>query len=143
MDNKRKETILFVAWAVSIIATFGSLYFSEIRGFTPCTLCWYQRIIMYPFTILLGIAVVKKDFGMAFYSMIISGIGIAVSSYHYALQKLSFLADAAPSCGQIPCTGQYINWFGFITIPFLALTAFIMIFICSFLIHRHTKGEKR
>jgi len=141
MRNKTKENILFGAWAVSIIATFGSLYFSEIRQFTPCTLCWYQRIIMYPFTILLGIAVIKKDFKISFYSAILSGIGILTSSYHYALQKLSFLQDSAPSCGLVPCTGQYINWLGFITIPFLALTAFTIIFICSIILWKNTKGE--
>ncbi len=141
LAEKKKENILFIAWAVSIIATFGSLYFSEIRQYEPCTLCWYQRIIMYPFTVVLGIAVIKKDFQISFYSMILSGIGILTSAYHYALQKLSFLADTAPSCGKVPCTGQYINWFGFISIPFLALIAFIIIFVCSYILWKNTKGH--
>ena len=131
MRTKTKENILFLAWATSIVATFGSLYFSEIREYIPCTLCWYQRIIMYPFSILLAIAVVKKDFSISIYSAILSGIGILLSTYHYSLQKLTFLQDSAPSCGTVPCTGEYINWLGFITIPFLALTAFTIIFILS------------
>lgn len=139
MNNKQKENILFIAWAVSIIATFGSLYFSEIKHFEPCTLCWYQRIVMYPFTVILGIASVKKDFRISLYTMILSGIGAMISTYHYALQKVPFFADAANACGRIPCTGQYINWAGFITIPFLALTAFIIIFICSFVIWKNSK----
>ena len=142
MGAKTKENILFIAWATSIVATFGSLYFSEIREYIPCTLCWYQRIVMYPFTILLGIAVVKKDFSISLYSAILSGIGILLSSYHYGLQKLTFLHDSAPSCGMVPCTGEYINWLGFITIPFLALTAFTIIFICSIIIWKNTKGNK-
>ena len=142
MKDKTKENILFIAWATSIVATFGSLYFSEIREFIPCTLCWYQRIVMYPFTVLLGIAVVKKDFQISFYSAILSGIGILLSTYHYGLQKLTFLQESAPSCGMVPCTGEYINWLGFITIPFLALTAFIIIFICSLIIWKNTKGNK-
>ena len=142
MKDKTKENILFIAWATSIVATFGSLYFSEIREFIPCTLCWYQRIVMYPFTMLLGIAVVKKDFQISFYSAILSGIGILLSTYHYGLQKLTFLQESAPSCGMVPCTGEYINWLGFITIPFLALTAFIIIFICSLIIWKNTKGNK-
>ena len=141
MREKTKENILFIAWATSIVATFGSLYFSEIRELIPCTLCWYQRIVMYPFTIILGIAVVKKDFQISLYSMILSGIGILISAYHYSLQKLTFLQDSAPSCGSVPCTGEYINWLGFITIPFLALTAFIIIFICSLIIWKNTKGK--
>lgn len=141
MREKTKENILFIAWATSIVATFGSLYFSEIRELIPCTLCWYQRIVMYPFTIILGIAVVKKDFQISLYTAILSGIGILISAYHYSLQKLPFLQDSAPSCGAVPCTGIYINWLGFITIPFLALTAFIIIFICSIIIWKNTKGK--
>ncbi|WP_080847663.1 disulfide formation protein C [Cytobacillus gottheilii] len=137
----KRENILFFAWATSIIAMLGSLYFSEIRQYEPCELCWYQRIVMYPFTIMLGIAVVKKDYKIALYSMVLSAIGGCISLYHYAIQKLTFLADAAPSCGRVPCTGQYINWLGFISIPFLALLAFIIIFICSFLIWKKSKEE--
>lgn len=139
MYKDNRENILFIAWAASIIAMFGSLFFSEIKQYEPCTLCWYQRIVMYPLTVIIGIALIKKDYWISFYTMILSGIGIAISTYHYLLQKISFFSDHAGSCGRIPCTGQYINWFGFITIPFLALTAFIIIFICSFLIWKKTK----
>jgi disulfide bond formation protein DsbB len=138
-SKDQRESFLFVAWAASVIAMFGSLYFSEIRQFEPCELCWYQRIVMYPFVIILGIAYIKKDYRIAFYSMILSAIGGCLSLYHYSIQKLSFLTDMAPSCGRVPCTGQYINWFGFITIPFLALVAFIIIFVCSYLIWKKSK----
>lgn len=144
MDKTRKdprENILFTAWAASVVAMFGSLYFSEIMKYEPCSLCWYQRILMYPFTILLGIAVIRKDYEISLYTMILSAIGGLISAYHYALQKFSFLADTAPACGRIPCTGQYINWIGFITIPFLALIAFTIIFICSYVLWNKTKKE--
>ncbi|WP_019244055.1 MULTISPECIES: disulfide oxidoreductase [Bacillus] len=139
MENKKIENFLFIAWATSIIATFGSLYFSEIRHYIPCDLCWYQRIIMYPFTIFLGIAVVKKDFNIGFYSMILSTVGTCISTYHYIIQKIPSFAATVPSCGRIPCEAQYINWFGFITIPFLALTAFIIIFVCSYIVWKNAK----
>lgn len=140
--NKKKdsrESLIFIAWAVSVIAMFGSLYFSEIRQYEPCELCWYQRILMYPFVIILGIATIKKDYQISFYTMILSIIGAGISLYHYGIQKLSLLADIAPACGRVPCTGAYINWFGFVTIPFLALIAFIIIFACSFMIWKKTK----
>ncbi|WP_391557685.1 disulfide oxidoreductase [Robertmurraya sp.] len=140
--NDKRENLLFLAFAAALIAMFGSLYFSEIRQYEPCELCWYQRIVMYPFVVLLGIATVKKDYGIAFYTMILSAVGGMISLYHYGLQKVSFLADTAPACGRIPCTGQYINWLGFISIPFLALTAFIIVFVCSFLVWKQTKEEK-
>lgn len=140
MEKKdSRELILFAAWATSIIAVFGSLYFSEIRQYEPCELCWYQRILMYPFSLILGIAVVLKDYRIAFYTMILSALGILVSLYHYSLQKIPFLADSADTCGRVPCSGQYINWLGFITIPFLAFTAFTIIFILSFILWKRTK----
>ncbi|MEK3989065.1 MULTISPECIES: disulfide oxidoreductase [Robertmurraya] len=140
--NDKRENLLFLAFAAALIAMFGSLYFSEIRQYEPCELCWYQRIVMYPFVVLLGIATVKKDYGIAFYTMILSAVGGMISLYHYGLQKVAFLADTAPACGRIPCTGQYINWLGFISIPFLALIAFIIVFVCSFLVWKQTKEEK-
>lgn len=72
---KGAETRLFIAWAVSVIATLGSLYLSEIKGFLPCDLCWFQRIFMYPLTILLGIAYFKDDVGIAKYVLPLSFIG--------------------------------------------------------------------
>lgn len=137
---QKKENLLFTAWAVSLTAMLGSLYFSEIVGYEPCELCWYQRILMYPIVLILGIAVVKKELKAAVYSLAFSAIGALVSLYHYGLQKVDFLTDAAPACGRVPCTGMYINWFGFVTIPFLALTAFVIIFITSLMILKR-KGE--
>lgn len=137
----QRDSLLFVSWAVSVIAMFGSLYFSEIRQYEPCSLCWYQRILMYPFVVILGLATVRKDYRIGIYTMILSAIGGCISLYHYLIQKVPFFTDNAASCGRIPCTGQYINWLGFISIPFLALTAFVIIFICSFLLWKKSKEE--
>ena len=133
-NEKRIENLLSIGWVASFIASLGSLYFSEIMKYTPCNLCWYQRIFMYPLVIILGIAVFKKDANIALYSLILSAIGGCISIYHYSIQKIDFLGDNSLSCGIVPCTGEYINWLGFITIPFLALIAFITIFITSLLI---------
>ncbi len=138
--TKQIENRLFAVWATSFLATMGSLYFSEIRGYTPCELCWYQRIFMYPIVILLTAAIIKKDAKAALYSATLSGIGGAISIYHYSVQKINFIADSSPSCGLVPCTGEYINWLGFITIPFLALTAFTIIFVLSISILKQLKG---
>ncbi|MBW3110693.1 MULTISPECIES: disulfide oxidoreductase [Bacillaceae] len=140
--NKKADSLLFLAWASSLIATLGSLYFSEILKYEPCELCWYQRILMYPMVILLGVAYVRKDFQAALYSTILSGIGLIVSMYHYSIQKVSFLSESAPACGRVPCTGEYINLFGFVTIPFLALTGFIIIFISSVMVLKAIKEDK-
>lgn len=140
--NKKLENSLLIIWVVSLTATLGSLYFSDIRGYEPCKLCWYQRILMYPIVIMTTIAYIQKNARIAIYTAVFACIGGCMSLYHYGIQKLSFLADSAPACGRVPCTGAYINWAGFITIPFLALTAFILIAASSFYMMKVLKEEK-
>lgn len=131
--TKKTETLLLIIWTQSLVATLGSLYFSEILGYIPCNLCWVQRIFMYPIVIISTVALLKKNKDMVYPTLYLSGIGMLFSLYHYGLQKLPFLQDAGGFCGNIPCNLQYINYFGFITIPFLAGTAFIVIFISQLL----------
>lgn len=119
--------LLYAAWLVSVVATLGSLYFSEVRGFVPCELCWFQRILMYPLAIILGIAAYRQDFGIRRYALPLAVIGGATSLYHYLLQKVDAFAFIQPCRHGVPCNTAYINWLGFITIPFLALTAFVLI----------------
>ena len=140
--TKKSENIILFMWVVSLTATMGSLFFSEIRGYEPCELCWIQRIFMYPLVLILGIAYLQKNARIAVTTAIFSVIGGAISLYHYGLQKVSFLSENAPACGRVSCTGEYINILGFITIPFLALTAFVLIAISSFMILKDSKGEK-
>lgn len=140
--SKKIENLLLFMWIVALSATMGSLYFSEIRGYEPCELCWIQRIFMYPLVIILGVAYIQKNARIAVTTATFSIIGGLISLYHYGIQKLDFLSESAPSCGRVACTGEYINLLGFITIPFLALTAFILIIITSFLILRALKEEK-
>ena len=140
--SKKIENLLLFMWVVALSATMGSLYFSEIRGYEPCELCWIQRILMYPLVIIIGIAYVQKNARIAVTTAVFSVIGGMISLYHYGIQKLDFLSESAPSCGRVSCTGEYINILGFITIPFLALVAFILIAITSFLILKALKEEK-
>ena len=139
MNNKLEQSLLAI-WATSLIATLGSLYFSEIRGYIPCELCWVQRIFMYPIVIITTIAYIQRNVKIAMTTAVFSVVGGCISLYHYGIQKLSFLQETAPACGLVPCTGQYINWLGFITIPFLALIAFATIAVLSFYMLKHLKG---
>ncbi|MFX3673753.1 MAG: disulfide oxidoreductase [Paenisporosarcina sp.] len=140
--TKKIENLLLFMWVVALTATLGSLYFSEIRGYEPCELCWIQRIFMYPLVIILGIAYIQKNARIAVTTAALSIIGGAISLYHYSLQKVDFLSESAPSCGRVSCTGEYINLLGFITIPFLALIAFTLIAVLSFLTIKALKEEK-
>jgi|GEM_PF-5974722 len=94
------DTCLYVAWAVSVVATLGSPYFSEVRHLLPCTLCWYQRIGMYSLAVILGVAL-----------------------YH-VLEEWGVVQPLVSCVVGVPCTTRWIDWFGFVTIPVLSFTAF-------------------
>jgi disulfide bond formation protein DsbB len=141
MQKRHENGLIFIS-ILSLVATLGSLYFSQIRGFEPCTLCWYQRILMYPIILISGIGLFQKNANIALTTAVFAFIGGGISLYHYGIQKLAFLTDSAPACGLVPCTGQYINYLGFITIPFLALIAFLLIAITSLFMMKWQKETK-
>ena len=124
----RKElqaTTLELATMIAVGATFGSLYFSEIRNFVPCEYCWYQRFVMYPLALILLIATIRRDKNIIPYALSLSLSGLALSVYHYQLQ---LFPEQSSSCGlDASCTYRWIEVFGFITIPLLALTSFAFI----------------
>jgi len=143
-SNQTKSRIfLFLAWEISMIATLGSLYFSEIRGFIPCDLCWIQRIFMYPLTLILGIGAFQHDMTVKRFVFPMAIIGGFVSIMHYLEQKIPGFGGFKPCVSGVPCNAEYINWFGFITIPFLALTAFVLITVFMWLAHINSKKEDK
>jgi disulfide bond formation protein DsbB len=133
------EQGLYLSFAVALTAMLGSLYFSEVKEYIPCTYCWYQRVLMYPLVLLLGIAAVRKDYKQAVYVLPLSIIGMGVSIFHYLKQKTNWFAVTNDACGLVPCNIEYINVFGFITIPFLALTAFTLITVLQIFIIRASR----
>lgn len=104
----------------------GSLYFSQVKGYVPCELCWYQRILMYPLTAILAIGLLRKDENLPLLVLPLSSIGLLVGLHHYLLEKTNIFPAHACS-GGVSCTAMWINWFGFVTIPFLSFTAFTII----------------
>jgi disulfide bond formation protein DsbB len=136
-NNMNKSLLL--SWIAAIIATLGSLYFSEVMHFIPCTLCWYQRIFMYPLAVILGIAVYRNDSGISKYVLPLSIIGLLISGYHTLLQKVPALQEFEMCSYGVPCSKDYINWLGFITIPLLAFVAFTIITLCMFILARRQK----
>lgn len=116
-------------WILSAIATSGSLYFSEIKGFIPCTLCWYQRIFMYPIFLLTSTSLLLKDKKINNYLLTLSIPGFLLALYHVLLQKTSLFSSFEPCSVGVSCASEYVNWFGFVTIPLLSFTAFFLISI--------------
>ncbi len=133
---------LKLAWLVAAIATLGSLYMSEMRNFQPCPLCWYQRIAMYPLVVLLGVAVLRGDRDVRWYVLPQALIGAAISVYHYQLERFPDQEKIACST-DIPCTTIWFEQFGYITIPMMALSAFLLIAVITTLGARHGQGIAR
>ena len=118
---------LLTAWT----ALCGSLYFSEVRGYVPCVLCWYQRILMYPLSVVIAVGLLRRDPHLPYYVLPLSLYGLGMSTYHYLLEKTDLFVGAAACTQGVACTTQWINWFGFVTIPFLALVAFLIVTLMS------------
>ncbi len=122
---------------VALVATTGSLYLSEIKMWTPCKLCWIQRIFIYPQVVLLAVAAWKKDKKIAPYIMALCLVGILFAVRHYIEQIISTFysapADSLVPCDAtgVSCAKTYTFRFGYITIPMMAFTAMFMNFLTS------------
>jgi disulfide bond formation protein DsbB len=119
-----------LAWIVAAVSTGGSLWLSEGAGFPPCTLCWYQRIAMYPLVVILAVAVVTGDRLVRRYVLPITAIGSVISIYHLLVER--FPSIETGSCDPTnPCSIIWVEHFGYVTIPAMALTGFLSVAVLS------------
>lgn len=117
---------IWAAWTVAFVATVGSLIYSEVIGFIPCRLCWFQRIAMYPMAVVLLVGAIRKELIARFYALPLALIGLGISIWHYIIQVFPQLEGG--SCDPIaPCSSRYVEVFGFISIPFMAGAGFTLI----------------
>ncbi|PIT89206.1 MAG: disulfide bond formation protein B [Candidatus Levybacteria bacterium CG10_big_fil_rev_8_21_14_0_10_36_7] len=128
------QNSLYFAFFVSSIAVAGSLFLSEIALFTPCKLCWFQRIFMYPQVVILGIGAFKDDFNIKKYSIVLSIFGFLIASYHYLLQLYPNILQCNDEVAS--CSAKQFASFGYITIPMMSATAFLLIILFLFLARR-------
>lgn len=147
----RSQQLLTIAFVQAFLAMSGSLYFSNFgdplaglfsgHGFEPCHLCRWARILMYPLVWILGYALIKKDSAIAYLTAAISGAGMILTGYHYAIQYINSLNVFTCEPGN-PCT--LIDWkiFEYVTIPALAWIAFVVIFVCSVMAIRQIRSSK-
>ena len=117
---------LTLAFAVAAVAMAGSLYFSEVAHFTPCRLCWYQRICMYPLVPMLGLAAWRGDRSVRPYAAVLAAIGALIAAYHVLLERYPRLETSVCE-PTTPCTVVWVRRFGYLTIPAMALSAFALI----------------
>lgn len=120
---------LFFAFLIAVTSMLGSLFYSQIAGFAPCDLCWFQRLFMYPEVLLLGYAVLEKNRTVIKSALIFSTIGGVISLYHNYMYYYNGGLNVFCQLGglQTSCIKRYVFEFGYITIPMMALTAFVLI----------------
>lgn len=118
---------LFAAWLIALLATAGALFLGEVMGMTPCVLCWYQRIAMFPLALILGIACFSEDRRGAVYALPLALAGVAVALYH-TLLVAGIVPKAWVPCGPgVSCADQKLDIFDGLQIPWLSLAAFLAI----------------
>jgi disulfide bond formation protein DsbB len=139
MLNFIKKNALYIIFAQALVAMLGSLFASEVAGFAPCVLCWYARIAMYPIVVLSIVGIVRKDINVGYYIAPFSIIGLVISGFHNLLYWSIIPEAVGPCVAGVSCTTKYIEWFGFITIPFLTFVAFGVITIGAILFIKHNK----
>jgi len=142
LRNDLGQVALPAAWLVATVATLGSLYFSEIANFTPCKLCWFQRIAMYPLVVILGVATLTKDPRGRLYAFPLAAIGAAIGLYHSYLQ--AYPGSGSSFCTlEAPCTQRHVWEFGFVSLPLMAFAGFTLIAALLLVVPRHSPCPPR
>ncbi len=142
-SNDRNWNLYFLAWTVSLFAMLGSLFFSEVLDYPPCVLCWYQRICMYPLVAIFLVRLFKNARDTLLFSIPLSVIGWMIALYHNLLYYKVLPEHATPCRQGISCTSVHIEWFGFITIPLLSLSAFSLILVITFILMRRKNQDEK
>jgi len=134
--------LIFAAWLIALVATLGSLFFSEVMRYPPCVLCWYQRIAMYPLVIqcLIALFPLSRDFFRFTFPLAL--VGWFIATYHNLLYYKILPQSAAPCAQGVSCTSVHIQWLGFITIPLLSWTAFSLILMLQIFALRKFQDAK-
>lgn len=127
-----------LAFVIALVATSGSLFFSEVAKYTPCLLCWYQRIAMYPQVVILGISIAINDRKGLIYAAALSVAGVVLAAYHYYIQLSGATILPCSAVGySAQCSQRFATEYGYITIPMMSLSAFVAILILLQLYRKH------
>lgn len=139
MDSAKPYWPIFTAWVLSAIATLGSLFFSEVMKLPPCTLCWYQRIGLFPLLAIFSVGILTSDKNVTRYAWPVLLFGMAIAFYHNLLYYRILPETLAPCAVGASCTSGQVVWLGFITIPLLSLVTFLLVGLCLILFKRTSK----
>lgn len=128
LDRNYRE----IGLSFATIATLGSLYLSNIMGWSPCRLCWFQRIFMYPIVVLFIISLILDRREVSDYTLPLSILGFGTAIYHYLVQFLAQVQASGCSITQVSCEAKYTIYYGHISVPLMAASAFAAIAILSY-----------
>lgn len=133
-------TLVFIAWLIAGASTLGALFFGEVMQLPPCSLCWYQRIFMFPLALILPFGLFPFDRGVVRAALPLAGFGALVAAFHVLLVA-GIIPERLEPCKQgVPCSETVIEWFGFVTIPLLSFAAFATIAaLMTFAYYRSSK----
>lgn len=135
MTNIRSY-FLFFSWIIASLGALISIYYSYLLSIEPCVLCYYQRICLFPLTVILGIATYRDDSAVKIYALPLSLVGMCVAIYQICIQEIGEMS--LDLCGRVSCTSK-IFIFGFITIPMASAVAFSCISCLLFLSKNSSK----
>lgn len=152
--HKRAPKIITLQASVATIwslyyGRFGdpvmNYYYQELfvraNGLTPCDMCWFARILMYPLVILGIIAWKRNDASMYSPILILSWLGIILEYYQYWFQMSNTVEEVkSVICGvsaEASCAATDVIYWWWLTIPLLCLIAFIVIFVTTAYAYRH------
>ena len=133
-------TLIFCAWLVASVSMLGALFFGEVMHLPPCVLCWYQRIAMFPLVLILPVGLFPFDRKVVLYTLPLAVIGWLFAVFHMLLIAGVIPESIKPCTQGVPCSEKVIEWFGFVTIPLLAVLAFSI--ILALLIVTYFRGSK-
>ena len=136
--NKKSSSwnIIFLCWLVASVSAMGSLFFSYVMEFAPCVLCWYQRIFLLPLVIILAVGLFPFDKTVVKYALPLAVAGWLTAAYHNLLYAGIIPASIQPCSQGVSCTEEYINLFGFLSIPMLSLLSFSTIIALLIILKR-------
>ena len=133
---------LFLAWLIALLATAGALFLGEVMGMTPCVLCWYQRIAMFPLVVVLAVGLLKHDARSIEYALPLVWAGWGIALYH-CLIFWGLVSEGLTPCGKgASCADANVQVAGFVPIPLLSLVAFTAILALLWFAKRKVKNEK-
>ena len=137
-QDARAWTLVFAAWLIASASTLGALFFGEVMELPPCSLCWYQRIFMFPLALVLPFGLFPLDRKIVLSTLPLVAVGGVLAATHVLLVEGIIPERIAPCRQGVPCSETVIEWFGFVTIPLLSLAAFATIAVLLILALRRS-----